>query len=126
MTDTDTADAVATARQAADLAAAGSEMVRVTVNTVQAARAVPEIRVRLSDEGFDVPLIGDFHFNGHRILRDIPEAARALDKYRINPGTLGGRTRRDDNFESMIRVAMEWNRPVRIGVNWGSLDPGLL
>ncbi|MBZ0268055.1 flavodoxin-dependent (E)-4-hydroxy-3-methylbut-2-enyl-diphosphate synthase [bacterium] len=125
MTNTDTADARGTAEQVALLAEAGSELVRITVNTRDAAEAVPEIRSRLDDRGIDVPLIGDFHFNGHVLLRDFPACAKVLAKYRINPGNVGQGQRHDDNFESMIRVAIEHDKPVRIGVNWGSLDAEL-
>ena len=126
MTNTDTADADATAAQAAALAAAGSEMVRVTVNTREAAAAVPEIRRRLDRQGVHVPLIGDFHYNGHLLLTGYPECARALDKYRINPGNVGVGGKHDENFRRMIEVAVEHEKPVRIGVNWGSLDRALL
>ncbi len=126
MTNTDTADAEATAAQVAALAEAGSELVRITVNTREAAARVPEIATRLADRGVTVPLIGDFHFNGHVLLRDFPETARTLAKYRINPGNVGKGDRHDGNFATMIRVAMEHDRPVRIGVNWGSLDADLL
>jgi (E)-4-hydroxy-3-methylbut-2-enyl-diphosphate synthase len=125
MTNTDTADAAATAQQVAALAAAGSELVRVTVNNDAAARAVPAIGARLADLGAAVPLIGDFHYNGHQLLTQYPECARTLAKYRINPGNVGGK-RRDENFRAIIRVAMENGKPVRIGVNWGSLDGDLL
>jgi (E)-4-hydroxy-3-methylbut-2-enyl-diphosphate synthase len=126
MTNTDTADAVATAAQAAALAAAGSELVRVTVNTREAAAAVPEIRRRLEERGVGVPLIGDFHYNGHLLLTEVPDCARALDKYRINPGNVGVGEKHDENFRRMIQVAVEHGKPVRIGVNWGSLDRALL
>lgn len=126
MTDTDTADVEATVGQVKLLADAGSEIVRVTVNNNDAARAVPEIRRRLDDEGCDVPLVGDFHFIGHRLLRSYPECAETLDKLRINPGNVGRGKRRDDNFTAFIEVARELNKPVRIGVNAGSLDPELL
>jgi (E)-4-hydroxy-3-methylbut-2-enyl-diphosphate synthase len=126
MTNTDTADAAGTAEQVATLARAGSEIVRVTVDTKAAAAAVPEIRARLDDAGVDVPLVGDFHFNGHQLLRAFPEAARALAKYRINPGNVGVGDRHDENFVTMIEVAKEHDRAVRIGVNWGSLDQALL
>jgi len=125
MTNTDTADAAATAEQVADLYRAGSEVVRVTVNTERAARAVPEIRARLLDMGLHVPLVGDFHFNGHQLLRDDALAA-TLDKYRINPGNVGAGRYHDPNFLSMIEVAKAFDKPVRIGVNWGSLDSQLL
>jgi (E)-4-hydroxy-3-methylbut-2-enyl-diphosphate synthase len=126
MTNTDTADAAATARQVADLATAGSELVRITVNTHEAAQAVPEIARRLADEGVSVPLVGDFHYNGHILLTRYPACARALAKYRINPGNVGAGRHHDDNFRAMIGVAIENDRPVRIGVNWGSLDQALL
>jgi (E)-4-hydroxy-3-methylbut-2-enyl-diphosphate synthase len=126
MTNTDTADAAATAAQAADLAAAGSELVRITVNTRAAAIAVPEIRRRLEDRGVAVPLVGDFHYNGHLLLAEFPECARALDKYRVNPGNVGVGDRHDENFRRMIEAAIEHGKPVRIGVNWGSLDRALL
>lgn len=125
MTNTDTADAESTAVQVAQLAEAGSELVRITVNTREAAGQVPEIARRLADRGVQVPLVGDFHFNGHVLLRDFPECARVLAKYRINPGNVGKGRRQDENFASMIRVAMDHDKPVRIGVNWGSLDQDL-
>jgi len=125
MTNTDTADAAATAAQVALLAEAGSELVRITVNTREAAAAVPEIRRRLDDLGVAVPLIGDFHYNGHVLLRDFPECADTLAKYRINPGNVGKGARQDENFHAMIRVAIDRGKPVRIGVNWGSLDADL-
>ena len=125
MTNTDTADAPATALQVADLARAGSRLVRVTVNNDEAARAVPEIASRLADMGMSVPLIGDFHYNGHLLLARYPAAARTLAKYRINPGNVGGK-RRDENFRTIIRIALDNDKPVRIGVNWGSLDQDLL
>jgi (E)-4-hydroxy-3-methylbut-2-enyl-diphosphate synthase len=125
MTNTDTADAAATADQVAALANAGSQLVRVTVNNDEAAAAVPEIASRLADRGVDVPIIGDFHYNGHLLLTKFPECARALAKYRINPGNVGSK-RRDENFRSIINVALEHDKPVRIGVNWGSLDQDLL
>jgi len=126
MTNTDTADAQATAQQVAALAGAGSELVRITVNTRGAARAVPEIMEQLSDRGVDVPVIGDFHYNGHLLLSQYPACARALAKYRINPGNVGAGKHRDENFRRMIEVAIENDKPVRIGVNWGSLDQALL
>ena len=126
MTSTDTADVQATARQALELAEAGSELVRVTVNTPEAARAVPEIKRRLLDAGCDVPLVGDFHYNGHLLLTRDPACAAALDKYRINPGNVGTGARRDDNFATICRVARDHARPVRIGVNAGSLDQDLV
>ena len=126
MTNTDTADAAATADQVALLAEAGSELVRVTVNTRAAAAKVPQIVGRLRDRGLSTPLIGDFHFNGHVLLREYPDCARALAKYRINPGNVGAGDRHDENFATMIRVAIDHGKPVRIGVNWGSLDQELL
>jgi (E)-4-hydroxy-3-methylbut-2-enyl-diphosphate synthase len=126
MTNTDTEDARATAEQVAALARAGSEIVRITVNTVEAARQVPEIRRRLEAMGIDVPLVGDFHFNGHKLLTQVPECAVVLDKYRINPGNVGHGSKRDDQFSTMIEIAIRHAKPVRIGVNWGSLDPELL
>ena len=125
MTNTDTADAVATADQVAELAGAGSQLVRVTVNNEAAAAAVPEIVRRLEDRGVTVPVIGDFHYNGHLLLTKFPECARALAKYRINPGNVGSK-RRDENFRAIVSVALEHDKPVRIGVNWGSLDQDLL
>ena len=125
MTNTDTADADATALQVAQLAHAGSELVRITVNNDPAAAAVPEIIRKLRDLGVGVPVIGDFHYNGHQLLVEFPEMARALDKYRINPGNVGTK-RHDENFETIVRVAIENGKPVRIGVNWGSLDQALL
>ena len=125
MTNTDTADAAATALQVADLARAGSRLVRVTVNNDEAARAIPEIGSRLVDMGLAVPLIGDFHYNGHLLLARYPAAARGLAKYRINPGNVGGK-RRDENFRTIIQIALDNAKPVRIGVNWGSLDQDLL
>jgi (E)-4-hydroxy-3-methylbut-2-enyl-diphosphate synthase len=126
MTNTDTEDAAATAAQASMLAEAGSELVRITVNTRQAAAAVPEIRRRLGDRGCTVPLVGDFHYNGHLLLTEYADCARALDKYRINPGNVGVGSAHDDNFRRMIEVAVAHGKPVRIGVNWGSLDRALL
>ncbi len=126
MTNTDTADIEATVGQVWALARAGSEVVRVTVNNEEAARAVPEIKRRLTDLGVEVPLVGDFHFNGHILLRQYPQMAQALDKYRINPGTVGRGKQQDPNFRTMCEVALEYGKPVRIGVNWGSLDQGLL
>jgi (E)-4-hydroxy-3-methylbut-2-enyl-diphosphate synthase len=125
MTNTDTADVAATARQVAALAAAGSELVRVTVNNDDAAAAVPRIDERLAATGVAVPLIGDFHYNGHLLLTKYPACARALAKYRINPGNVGGK-RRDENFRAIVEVAARNGKPVRIGVNWGSLDQALL
>ncbi len=126
MTNTDTEDAKSTAEQVAALARAGSEAVRITVNTLEAARQVPAIRGRLEAMGVKVPLIGDFHFNGHKLLAQVPECAAVLDKYRINPGNVGHGSKRDDQFSTMIEKAIEHAKPVRIGVNWGSLDPELL
>ncbi len=126
MTNTDTADAIRTAAQCAELARAGSELVRITVNTLEAAQAVPEIRERLARMGCDVPLIGDFHFNGHKLLTAVPECAQALAKYRINPGNVGRGKKRDEQFAQMIEFACRYDKPVRIGVNWGSLDQELL
>lgn len=126
MTNTDTADAASTATQVAELAAAGSELVRITVNTREAAARVSDIAARLGDVGVSVPLIGDFHFNGHVLLRDFPECAKVLAKYRINPGNVGKGERHDENFVTMARVAVDHDKPVRIGVNWGSLDGELL
>ena len=125
MTNTDTADADATALQVVRLAAAGSQLVRVTVNTEAAAAAVPEMVRKVRDLGFETPIVGDFHYNGHQLLVDYPKTARALAKYRINPGNVGAK-RHDNNFATIVRVAIEHDRPVRIGVNWGSLDPALL
>jgi (E)-4-hydroxy-3-methylbut-2-enyl-diphosphate synthase len=126
MTNTDTADAAATANQVEALAAAGSELVRVTVNTREAARALPEVVTRIRDRHVTAPIIGDFHYNGHILLREYPECARALDKYRINPGNVGMGRQHDDNFRSIIEIAGEHAKPVRIGVNWGSLDQSLV
>jgi (E)-4-hydroxy-3-methylbut-2-enyl-diphosphate synthase len=126
MTNTDTVDVEATARQVKDLARAGSELVRITVNTSEAAAAVPHIRERLDAQAVSVPLIGDFHFNGHKLLREHPACAEALAKFRINPGNVGRGSKRDPQFAEMIEVACRVGRPVRIGVNWGSLDQDLL
>jgi (E)-4-hydroxy-3-methylbut-2-enyl-diphosphate synthase len=126
MTNTDTADAIATAIQVKDLAIAGSELVRITVNTPEAAAEVPAIREQLDRMGINVPLVGDFHYNGHKLLTQYPDCAKALSKYRINPGNVGAGKRRDDNFAQMIEVAARYDKPVRIGVNWGSLDQALL
>ena len=126
MTNTDTADVDGTVAQVKALAEAGSELVRLTVNTAQAAIAVPHIRERLDGLDCAVPLIGDFHYNGHKLLREHPACAEALAKYRINPGNVGFREKRDRQFQTMIEVALEYDRPVRIGVNWGSLDQELL
>jgi (E)-4-hydroxy-3-methylbut-2-enyl-diphosphate synthase len=126
MTNTDTADAAATARQVEELWRAGSELVRITVNTPEAAAQVAAIRARLDAAGCDVPLIGDFHYNGHKLLAQFPDCARALAKYRINPGNVGKGARRDEQFASMIEAAIRYGKAVRIGVNWGSLDQALL
>ncbi len=126
MTNTDTTDANATARQVYELALAGSELVRITVNTSEAAVQVPRIRKMLDDMGCDVPLIGDFHYNGHRLLSEYPECAQALAKYRINPGNVGKNRKGEDQFAMMIAVARQYDKPVRIGVNWGSLDQDLV
>jgi len=126
MTNTDTADIKATAVQVAQLARAGSELVRITVNNKEAARAVPEIKQRIVDMGYPVPLVGDFHYNGHILLKEFPDTAAALEKYRINPGNVGAGKYHDTNFLTMIEVAKEYDKPVRIGVNWGSLDQQLL
>ena len=126
MTNTDTTDVLKTAIQCAELARAGSELVRFTINTPEAAAAVPKIHERLLALGVDVPLIGDFHFNGHRLLADHPECAQVLAKYRINPGNVGHGKKRDEQFAQMIEIASKYDKPVRIGVNWGSLDQSLL
>jgi (E)-4-hydroxy-3-methylbut-2-enyl-diphosphate synthase len=126
MTNTDTADAIGTAIQVKELAVAGSELVRITVNTPEAAAAVPAIREQLDRMGVSVPLIGDFHYNGHRLLSDFPDCARALSKYRINPGNVGKGDKKDKQFGQMIDIAQRYDKPVRIGVNWGSLDQELL
>ena len=126
MTNTDTADAKSTAAQVSELARAGSELVRITVNTLEAAQAVPEIARRLEMMSCDVPLIGDFHYNGHQLLQQVPECAQLLAKYRINPGNVGFGRKRDDQFATIIGLALKYGKPVRIGVNWGSLDASLL
>jgi (E)-4-hydroxy-3-methylbut-2-enyl-diphosphate synthase len=126
MTNTDTADVIGTAIQVKELARAGSEIVRITVNTPEAAAAVPAIREQLDKMDVDVPLVGDFHYNGHLLLRDYPECAQALSKYRINPGNVGQGAKRDTQFAQMIEIAIRHDKPVRIGVNWGSLDQSLL
>jgi (E)-4-hydroxy-3-methylbut-2-enyl-diphosphate synthase len=126
MTNTDTADDFATAMQVAQLARAGSELVRITVNTREAAAAVPKVRERLLAMGVDVPLVGDFHFNGHKLLTEYPVCAEVLDKLRINPGNVGKGARRDEQFAQLIEIASKYQKPVRIGVNWGSLDQDLL
>jgi (E)-4-hydroxy-3-methylbut-2-enyl-diphosphate synthase len=125
MTNTDTADAEGTAKQVAQLARAGSELVRITVDREEAAAAVPHIRDKLDKMGVNVPLVGDFHYIGHKLLTDHPACAEALAKYRINPGNVGHRAKRDSQFSTMIEVALKYDRPVRIGVNWGSLDQDL-
>ncbi len=125
MTNTDTEDAIATAQQIIALAKAGSELVRITVNTAQAAKQVPFIRDKVRSSGYSVPIVGDFHYNGHRLLQDYPACAEALDKYRINPGNVGYGEKRDAQFKQMIEIALNYNKPVRIGVNWGSLDQDL-
>jgi (E)-4-hydroxy-3-methylbut-2-enyl-diphosphate synthase len=126
MTNTDTADVIGTAIQVKELARAGSEIVRITVNTPEAAAAVPAIREQLDKMDIDVPLVGDFHYNGHLLLRDYPACAQALSKYRINPGNVGQGAKRDTQFAQMIETAIKYDKPVRIGVNWGSLDQALL
>src|SRR5688572_5030938 len=126
MTNTDTADVEATARQVAALAHAGSEIVRVTVDRDDAAAAVPKIRDRLAQLGVAVPLVGDFHYIGHKLLADHPACAEALDKYRINPGNVGFKNKRDPQFSQIVETAIRYGKPVRIGVNWGSLDQELL
>ncbi|CAN1521118.1 gcpE 1-hydroxy-2-methyl-2-(e)-butenyl 4-diphosphate synthase [Burkholderiaceae bacterium] len=126
MTNTDTVDAIGTAIQIKELALAGSEIVRITVNTPEAAAAVPHVREQLDRMGVNVPLVGDFHYNGHRLLTDFPDCAQALSKYRINPGNVGKGDKHDKQFGQMIEAAMRYNKPVRIGVNWGSLDQELL
>lgn len=126
MTNTDTEDALATAIQIAELARAGSEVVRITVNTIESGNKIKEIKSRLSDMGINVPIVGDFHFNGHKILAESPDCAKYLDKYRINPGNIGKGLKRDEQFAYMINMATEYDKAVRIGVNWGSLDQALL
>src|SRR5512147_1738338 len=126
MTNTDTVDAIGTAIQVKELALAGSEMVRITVNTPEAAQAVPAIREQLDRMGIDVPLIGDFHYNGHRLLTDHPACAEALSKYRINPGNVGRGDKGDRQFAQMVEIAARHGKHIRIGVNWGSLDQDLL
>lgn len=126
MTNTDTVDTIATAIQIKELAQAGSELVRITVNTPEAAAAVPYVREQLDRMGIDVPLVGDFHYNGHKLLTDFPACAQALSKYRINPGNVGKGSKRDRQFGQMIDAAMRWDKAIRIGVNWGSLDQDLL
>jgi (E)-4-hydroxy-3-methylbut-2-enyl-diphosphate synthase len=126
MTNTDSADVSATVRQIAELHRAGAEIVRITVNSREAAAAVPRIKERLMQLNLDVPLVGDFHFNGHKLLADTPACAEALDKLRINPGNVGKGAKRDEQFARMIEFACQYRKPVRIGVNWGSLDQDLL
>lgn len=126
MTNTDTVDEVATAEQVAQLARAGSELVRITVNSMEAAKTVAAIRARLDEMGCHVPLVGDFHFNGHKLLTSYPECAKALAKFRINPGNVGHGKKRDEQFTTLIETACKYDKPVRIGVNWGSLDPEML
>jgi len=126
MTNTDTADVIRTAAQIAELAQSGSEIVRITVNNLESAQAVPKIKAQLARMNIDVPLVGDFHFNGHKLLTEVPECAQLLDKYRINPGNVGRGKKRDSQFAAMIETAIEYKKPVRIGVNWGSLDPQVL
>jgi (E)-4-hydroxy-3-methylbut-2-enyl-diphosphate synthase len=126
MTNTDTVDEIATTEQVAQLARAGSELVRITVNSMEAAKAVAGIRARLDDMGCHVPMVGDFHFNGHKLLTSYPECAKALAKFRINPGNVGHGKKRDEQFATLIETACKYDKPVRIGVNWGSLDPEML
>jgi (E)-4-hydroxy-3-methylbut-2-enyl-diphosphate synthase len=126
MTNTDTADVAGSVQQIMELSTAGSEMVRITVDREEAAQAVPEIVNRLEQKGFSVPIIGDFHFNGHKLLEKYPECAQALSKYRINPGNVGKGKARDPQFQQMIEIACQYNKPVRIGVNGGSLDQAVL
>ncbi|MCX8514668.1 MAG: 4-hydroxy-3-methylbut-2-en-yl diphosphate synthase [Pseudomonadota bacterium] len=126
MTDTNTEDVIATVAQITDLYNAGSEIVRVTVNTIEAGQAIAEIKARLLDNGINVPIVGDFHFNGHKILENVPSCAQYLDKYRINPGNVGRGSKKNEQFAYMIKMAMKYNKPIRIGVNWGSLDQQLL
>ncbi|HZL30925.1 MAG TPA: flavodoxin-dependent (E)-4-hydroxy-3-methylbut-2-enyl-diphosphate synthase, partial [Pseudolabrys sp.] len=126
MTNTDTADVESTARQVAALARAGSELVRITVDRPEAADAVPRIKERLAQMNVSVPIVGDFHYNGHTLLTDYPGCAEALDKYRINPGNVGFKNKRDPQFTQIVEMAIKHGKPVRIGVNWGSLDQELL
>jgi len=126
MTNTDTADVMATVKQCAELSQAGSELVRITVDTEKAAQAVPKIRTQLEKMNYDIPLVGDFHFNGHKLLSKYPDCAQALEKYRINPGNIGRGHSRDDKFSQLIDIAVQNNKAVRIGVNWGSLDQELM
>jgi len=126
MTNTDTADVAGTVRQVKELADAGSELVRITVDKLEAAEAVPKIRAALDAAGYTTPLIGDFHFNGHKLLADVPECAQALAKYRINPGNVGRGKKRDPQFSAMIETAIKYDKPIRIGVNWGSMDQDMV
>lgn len=126
MTNTDTSDVESSVAQVLELANAGSELVRLTVNTPAAAKAIPEIRRKLDEAGCFVPLVGDFHYNGHKLLTEYPECAQALSKYRINPGNVGKGDKHQENFETMVSLALRYNKPIRIGVNWGSLDQALL
>ena len=126
MTDTNTADVDATVDQIIDLADAGSEIVRITVDTIESAKAVESIRNKLSQKGYNVPLVGCFHYNGHTLLSEVPSCAEALDKYRINPGNVGFGAKRDKNFETIVKLAIKYNKPIRIGANWGSLDEDIL
>ncbi|MBM3776580.1 MAG: 4-hydroxy-3-methylbut-2-en-1-yl diphosphate synthase, partial [Acidobacteria bacterium] len=126
MTNTDTADAAGTAAQVAELALAGSELVRITVNSPEAASRVASIRERLAAMNVTVPLVGDFHFNGHRLIAEFPQCAEALDKYRINPGNVGRGAKRDEQFATLVEAACRYGKAIRIGVNWGSLDQDLL
>ncbi len=126
MTNTDTADAIGTVKQIQKLAAAGSELVRITVNNNEAAKQVSKIRDMLESTGTQVPIIGDFHYNGHELLSRYPDCAQALAKYRINPGNVGFGRKKDAQFSTMIDIAIKYNKPIRIGVNWGSLDPALM
>ncbi|MGD0510638.1 MAG: flavodoxin-dependent (E)-4-hydroxy-3-methylbut-2-enyl-diphosphate synthase, partial [Candidatus Micrarchaeaceae archaeon] len=126
MTNTDTSEINATVAQIIELHKAGSELVRFTVQNLKMARAVKDIRKALDDLGYNIPLIGDFHYNGHQLLKEVPECAEALDKYRINPGNVGFGEKHDDNFKAILDVAKDYGKPVRIGVNWGSLDQTVL
>ena len=126
MTNTDTADVAKTTQQCLELANAGSELVRLTVNNEQAAAAIPKIVENLDKQNCHVPLIGDFHYNGHKLLQDFPDCAKSLAKYRINPGNVGFGSKKDQQFATMIEMACKYNKPIRIGVNWGSLDQSVL
>ena len=126
MTNTDTADAISTAKQIQSLATAGSELVRITVNNEESAKQVPKIKNLLEATGCKIPIIGDFHYNGHELLKKYPECAESLSKYRINPGNVGFGRKKDSQFSAMIEAAIRHKKPVRIGVNWGSLDPALI